>query len=96
MADPTGFLKHNRSLPELRPVEERKRDYRELYQDFSEEKTVEQASRCMDCGVPFCHNGCPLGNIIPEFSIDKPGRLMAIWQKNRKFAKFTKNRYFNT
>jgi len=68
MADPTGFLKHNRSLPELRPVEERKRDYRELYQDFSEEKTVEQASRCMDCGVPFCHNGCPLGNIIPEFN----------------------------
>ncbi len=68
MADPRGFLKHNRALPELRPVEERKRDYKELYQDFSEEQTKEQASRCMDCGVPFCHNGCPLGNVIPEFN----------------------------
>ncbi len=68
MADPQGFLKYDRQLPTTRPVEDRKRDYRELYQDFSEEKTIEQAARCMDCGVPFCHNGCPLGNVIPEFN----------------------------
>ena len=68
MADPKGFLTHDRSLPELRPVQERKKDYKELYQEFPPEKTIAQASRCMDCGVPFCHNGCPLGNIIPEFN----------------------------
>ncbi|MEL6277129.1 MAG: glutamate synthase subunit beta [Bacteroidota bacterium] len=68
MANPQGFLKHTRQLPEARPVEERVNDYRELYEDFSVEKTVEQASRCMDCGIPFCHHGCPLGNIIPEFN----------------------------
>ncbi|MCB0636500.1 MAG: glutamate synthase subunit beta [Lewinella sp.] len=68
MADPKGFLKHTRELPSTRPVEERVKDYKELYQEFPREKTVEQASRCMDCGIPFCHNGCPLGNIIPEFN----------------------------
>ena len=68
MGDPKGFLKFTRELPKPRPVEERKHDYKELYQPFSDEKTNEQAARCMDCGVPFCHNGCPLGNIIPEFN----------------------------
>lgn len=68
MADPKGFLKHTRELPSTRSPEERIKDYKELYQEFPQEKTVEQASRCMDCGVPFCHNGCPLGNIIPEFN----------------------------
>ena len=68
MADPQGFLKHTRELPEKRPVEVRKQDWEELYVPMSEEKTLKQASRCMDCGVPFCHNGCPLGNIIPEFN----------------------------
>ncbi|MGB3800871.1 MAG: glutamate synthase subunit beta [Lewinella sp.] len=68
MADPTGFLKHTRELPEKRDVAVRKTDWQELYVPMSEEKTVTQASRCMDCGVPFCHSGCPLGNIIPEFN----------------------------
>ncbi len=68
MADPKGFLRYTRELPEKRAIEARVNDYKELYQDFSEEKTVNQASRCMDCGIPFCHNGCPLGNIIPEFN----------------------------
>jgi len=68
MADPKGFLKHARELPTPRPTKERLRDYKEIYTPFAEEKTLEQASRCMDCGVPFCHNGCPLGNIIPEFN----------------------------
>jgi glutamate synthase (NADPH/NADH) small chain len=68
MADPKGFLQQTRELPSTRPVEERKLDWKELYEPMAEEKTIKQASRCMDCGVPFCHNGCPLGNIIPEFN----------------------------
>ncbi len=68
MGDPKGFLKVTRQLPEARPVEERINDYREIYKPFATEKTVEQAARCMDCGIPFCHNGCPLGNIIPDFN----------------------------
>lgn len=66
--DPKGFLKYNRETPTSRKPQERIRDYKEIYEEFSEEKTVEQATRCMDCGVPFCHQGCPLGNIIPEFN----------------------------
>jgi glutamate synthase (NADPH/NADH) small chain len=68
MADPKGFLKYTRELPNTRDPQERIKDYKELYEDFEEEKTVKQAARCMDCGVPFCHSGCPLGNIIPEFN----------------------------
>lgn len=68
MGDPKGFLKHTRELPPSRPVAERVQDYQEIYQAFPQEKTVQQASRCMDCGVPFCHSGCPLGNVIPEFN----------------------------
>lgn len=68
MANPSGFLKVTRELPAKRPIAERKADWQELYEPMAEEKTLEQASRCMDCGVPFCHSGCPLGNIIPEFN----------------------------
>lgn len=68
MADPKGFLKHNRELPSTRDPKIRVGDYKEIYQDFGIEKTEQQAARCMDCGIPFCHNGCPLGNIIPEFN----------------------------
>lgn len=68
MADPKGFLKYTRELPSARQVEQRVNDYNELYEEFPLEKTNEQAARCMDCGVPFCHSGCPLGNIIPEFN----------------------------
>ncbi|MDH3243890.1 MAG: glutamate synthase subunit beta [Saprospiraceae bacterium] len=68
MADPKGFLKFTRELPDSRRPEERISDYREIYQPFDESKTIEQAARCMDCGIPFCHSGCPLGNIIPEFN----------------------------
>ncbi len=68
MADPKGFLKYTRELPKKRPVAERVKDWRELYIDFPKEKTHRQAARCMDCGIPFCHSGCPLGNIIPEFN----------------------------
>lgn len=63
-----GFLSFNRELPKSRKPEERVHDYKEIYEPFPEKKTNEQAARCMDCGIPFCHNGCPLGNIIPEFN----------------------------
>ncbi|MDH4099098.1 MAG: glutamate synthase subunit beta [Nitrospirota bacterium] len=61
----TGFMEYNRELPEKRPVDERVKDHKELYKELPAEKLKNQAARCMDCGVPFCHNGCPLGNVIP-------------------------------
>lgn len=69
MADPRGFLKHtSKELPTRRPVPLRLKDWKEVYEDFSHDKLADQASRCMDCGIPFCHNGCPLGNLIPEWN----------------------------
>ncbi|NUS43919.1 MAG: glutamate synthase subunit beta [Mycobacteriaceae bacterium] len=69
MGDPTGFLKHTvRETPQRRPVPLRLLDWKEVYEDFSEETLKTQAGRCMDCGIPFCHNGCPLGNLIPEWN----------------------------
>ena len=68
MADARGFLKHERAKTPYRPVEERVKDWACVQQDFPLEKTKEQAARCMDCGIPFCNNGCPLGNIIPDWN----------------------------
>ena len=68
MGKPTGFLEFDRELPGKRDPKTRINDFKELYLDIEDEKTNQQAARCMDCGVPFCHNGCPLGNIIPEFN----------------------------
>jgi glutamate synthase (NADPH/NADH) small chain len=69
MADPAGFLKHRqRELPKRRPIPLRILDWKEVYEDFDHGKLRVQAARCMDCGVPFCHNGCPLGNLIPEWN----------------------------
>jgi glutamate synthase (NADPH/NADH) small chain len=65
---PTGFMEFGRSLPRRRPVSVRLRDWREVYEPFSTEQTKEQGARCMDCGIPFCHEGCPLGNLIPEWN----------------------------
>ena len=64
----TGFLEFTRELPKKRPPQERVNDYNEFVERFPEEKLNEQAARCMDCGTPFCHDGCPLGNLIPEFN----------------------------
>ena len=64
----TGFLEATRETPTRRPVIERVNDYREVYQDFPEPKLRTQAARCMDCSVPFCHTGCPLNNIIPDWN----------------------------
>jgi glutamate synthase (NADPH) small chain len=68
MGDVRGFLKHEREPTPYRPVEERLSDWRCVQVDLPEEKTREQAARCMDCGIPFCNQGCPLGNIIPDFN----------------------------
>ena len=68
MADPKGFLTTGRTNPTRRPVDVRLSDWREVYEDFPHETLVKQAGRCMDCGIPFCHNGCPLGNLIPEWN----------------------------
>ncbi len=64
----TGFLEFTRELPAKRPPQERINDYYEFVERYSEEKLNQQSARCMDCGIPFCHDGCPLGNLIPEFN----------------------------
>ncbi|HVT85264.1 MAG TPA: glutamate synthase subunit beta [Chitinophagaceae bacterium] len=79
MGKPTGFLEFTRELPGKRPVQERIQHFNEFVEPYSEEKLNQQAARCMNCGVPFCHHGCPLGNIIPEFND-------AVYRKNWKEA----------
>ncbi len=69
MADPQGFLKiRDRELPTRRPVPVRLKDWKEVYEEQELGQLQRQAGRCMDCGIPFCHNGCPLGNLIPEWN----------------------------
>ncbi len=68
MGKPTGFLEFGRELPARRPVPVRLRDWNEVYEPFDDAVLKEQASRCMDCGIPFCNNGCPLGNLIPDWN----------------------------
>jgi len=68
MGKDTGFMEHTREMPRRRPVAERVNDWFEIYLDFPEEKIRAQGARCMDCGVPFCHTGCPLTNIIPDWN----------------------------
>jgi len=68
MADPKGFLTTARETPARRPVDVRIQDWREVYTEFGAGRLERQAGRCMDCGIPFCHSGCPLGNLIPEWN----------------------------
>jgi glutamate synthase (NADPH/NADH) small chain len=68
MADPKGFLTTGRQNPPRRPVELRLRDWHEVYAEFCRSAVEKQAGRCMNCGIPFCHLGCPLGNLIPEWN----------------------------
>ncbi|MBV8846527.1 MAG: glutamate synthase subunit beta [Bryobacterales bacterium] len=68
MGKVTGFLEYERETPTRRPVEERVNDWFEVYEHFPLEKVQKQGARCMDCGVPFCHTGCPLNNIIPDWN----------------------------
>ena len=65
MGDPKGFLTTQREVPKRRPVDVRIRDWKEVYEPQDFQDLQKQAGRCMDCGIPFCHQGCPLGNLIP-------------------------------
>jgi len=68
MGKVTGFIEYPREMPERRSVQERVQDFLEVYKEFPREKLQSQGARCMDCGVPFCHTGCPLNNIIPDWN----------------------------
>ncbi|MCU1501272.1 MAG: gltD [Ilumatobacteraceae bacterium] len=68
MGETTGFMKWDRSTPTRRPIAVRVLDWREVYEAFPRDVVVLQAGRCMDCGIPFCNNGCPLGNLIPDWN----------------------------
>ena len=68
MGKVTGFKEYGRELPEKVPAQDRVKNYKEFVGMYSDEKLNEQSARCMNCGIPFCHNGCPLGNVIPEFN----------------------------
>jgi len=68
MGKATGFIEFARVKPHARPVAERIGDYRHVYEAYPADELTRQASRCMDCGVPFCHQGCPLGNLIPDWN----------------------------
>ena len=68
MGDPKGFLTTRRETPTRRPVDLRLSDWREVYEEFPRPHLEQQAGRCMNCGIPFCHQGCPLGNLIPEWN----------------------------
>ena len=93
MGNINGFMKIGRDLPKTRDPKERIKDYKEFYVPHSEELTKKQASRCMDCGVPFCHKGCPLGNIIPDFNDavhnDDWNRATDLLLETNNFPEFT-------
>src|ERR1700694_5333471 len=84
----TGFLEFSRELPGKRPAQERVRDYHEFVQRYPQEHLNQQSARCMDCGVPFCHSGCPLGNLIPEFN---DAVYRESWAEAYELLSFTNN-----
>jgi len=93
MGKVTGFMEYTRELPQRRPVSERINDWFEIYSDFPEQKIRTQGARCMDCGVPFCHTGCPLNNIIPDFNdLTYKGRFreaIRVLHSTNNFPEFT-------
>ncbi len=93
MGKPTGFMEFGRRPPNRRPVAERKGDYQELYLEWPDPDAREQGSRCMDCAVPFCHMGCPLGNVIPEFNhqvyVGNWQRALEVLLSTNNFPEFT-------
>lgn len=93
MGKPTGFREFARQLPEKRPVEDRLCDFKELYLPFAESAIREQGARCMDCGVPTCHAGCPLGNLIPNWNDlvyrDQWQRAVSHLHATNNFPEFT-------
>jgi glutamate synthase (NADPH/NADH) small chain len=93
MGKNTGFMEYARELPERRPVEERVNDWFEIYKEFPLEKVRTQGARCMDCGVPFCHTGCPLNNIIPDWNDlvyrDRWHAAVRVLHSTNNFPEFT-------
>ncbi len=93
MGNPKGFLTHTRELPKSREPKVRIGDYKEIYQEFPKETIKSQAGRCMNCGVPFCHSGCPLGNVIPEFNdavyLEDWASAFQILSSTNNFPEFT-------
>jgi len=93
MGKPTGFKEYARETPAKRPVTERLKDSREIYEPFPEDRLQRQAARCMDCGVPFCHAGCPLGNLIPDWNDlvyrSRWRRAIEILHATNNFPEFT-------
>ncbi|MDR2849343.1 MAG: glutamate synthase subunit beta [Verrucomicrobiota bacterium] len=89
----TGFLEYDRQTPEQRPVGERLNDFKEVYLPMDEQEIIRQAARCMDCGVPFCHSGCPLGNLCPEWNdLVYRGQWRKAWERlsaTSNFPEFT-------
>jgi len=89
----TGFKDYAREVPKRRPVAERVSDYFEVYQPFPEEKVRTQAARCMDCGIPFCHTGCPVNNIIPDWNDlayrDEWKEAIRVLHSTNNFPEFT-------
>ena len=93
MGKVTGFKEFTREMPARRPVRERVHDYFEVYQPFPEEKVRVQAARCMDCGIPFCHTGCPVTNIIPDWNDlvyrDRWKEAIRVLHSTNNFPEFT-------
>jgi glutamate synthase (NADPH) small chain len=93
MGKVTGFKDYAREVPTRRPVAERVNDYFEVYQPFSDEKVRTQAARCMDCGIPFCHTGCPVNNIIPDWNDlayrDEWKEAIRVLHSTNNFPEFT-------
>jgi glutamate synthase (NADPH/NADH) small chain len=93
MGKVTGFLEIKRELAPRRPVEERIQDWRQVYRDPEDQLVQDQGARCMDCGIPFCHTGCPLGNIIPDWNDlvyrNRWQEAIAVLHKTNNFPEFT-------
>ncbi len=93
MGQVDGFMKFDREMPKTRDPKERIKDFKEVYKPLDKEKVKQQASRCMDCGVPFCHHGCPLGNNIPDFNdavyLGKWDDAIRILSSTNNFPEFT-------
>jgi glutamate synthase (NADPH/NADH) small chain len=89
----TGFMEYTREVPARRPIAERVNDFQEVYQEFPEQKLRLQGARCMDCGVPFCHTGCPLDNIIPDWNDlvyrDRWREAVRVLHSTNNFPEFT-------
>src|SRR5580658_8754378 len=93
MGKVTGFKEYTREMPARRPVAERVLDYFEVYLPFPEEKVRVQGARCMDCGIPFCHTGCPVNNIIPDWNDlvyhDQWKEAIRVLHSTNNFPEFT-------